>query len=429
MKKIFTIIIILLAVQTFAQEQDSSTSKSVLKNFHIGAKVGANFSNMHYSDIMYNLWNPSMVVRQNVGIFVDYDLPKNFSIGLDFAWQGRGTKLSSEAFGYQFDAHYLDFQIPVTYTFLKEKRLQPYLQIAPDIAVVSGGNIDYSGQTNYNINISKGNIADFDFGVNTGIGVKIQLAKNYPLMLRILASHYFGLLDTFSKSEHDASSNAVNLDSNYEIYGTRRNSTSSLIVGVDIPLSIFKKNKQKEAEPSPEPEPIIEKPEQTDTTPVVEPTPIVEVPGVEPVDTSKTVEKEPDAKQGVTKFLKATKYLSDGYDIADQKITLFNIKFDTNKAIIKEESKSSLDEIHAMLLEFPNINIHISGHTDSKGNAATNDRLSRERAKAIYDYFVNKGISEKRLSYEGFGSRKPIDTNDTEEGRAKNRRVEFTISK
>ena len=71
--------------------------------------------------------------------------------------------------------------------------------------------------------------------------------------------------------------------------------------------------------------------------------------------------------------------------------------------------------------------IEIGGHTDSKGSDSYNLRLSENRAKAVYDYLILKGISEKRLQYKGYGKNKPIDTNDTEEGRANNRRVEFQI--
>ena len=74
------------------------------------------------------------------------------------------------------------------------------------------------------------------------------------------------------------------------------------------------------------------------------------------------------------------------------------------------------------------MHIEIRGHTDSKGSDSYNLRLSENRAKAVFEYLISKGISEKRLQYKGYGKTMPIDTNDTEEGRANNRRVEFKIT-
>ena len=73
------------------------------------------------------------------------------------------------------------------------------------------------------------------------------------------------------------------------------------------------------------------------------------------------------------------------------------------------------------------IKIEIGGHTDNQGSESYNERLSSDRAKAVYDYLVNKGIDSKRMTYKGYGMSKPIASNDTEEGRALNRRTEFTI--
>ena len=72
--------------------------------------------------------------------------------------------------------------------------------------------------------------------------------------------------------------------------------------------------------------------------------------------------------------------------------------------------------------------IELSGHTDNKGKDKYNEKLSQERAKAVYDYLISRGIDKKRLEYRGYGAQHPIADNKTDEGRAKNRRVEFTIT-
>jgi len=85
-----------------------------------------------------------------------------------------------------------------------------------------------------------------------------------------------------------------------------------------------------------------------------------------------------------------------------------------------------LDEAASILKKNPDLKVEIDGHTDSTGPAAYNMKLSENRAKAVMDYFVAKGIDPKRLATKGFGLTRPAASNDTKEGRAKNRRVELT---
>jgi outer membrane protein OmpA-like peptidoglycan-associated protein len=112
-----------------------------------------------------------------------------------------------------------------------------------------------------------------------------------------------------------------------------------------------------------------------------------------------------------------------------QTVRLNNIFFETGKATLLEESNSELDVLVELLQENATMEILISGHTDNKGNAKLNQKLSEDRVKSVDAYLVSKGIETKRLTYKGFGSTKPVADNKTEEGRAKNRRVEFKILK
>lgn len=106
---------------------------------------------------------------------------------------------------------------------------------------------------------------------------------------------------------------------------------------------------------------------------------------------------------------------------------LHNIFFDFDKATLLQQSYNELHNLLAILQSHPMMKIEICGHTDGHGSIDYNQRLSENRAKAVVDYLVSHGIDVRRLSYKGFGKSKPIDTNTTEEGRAKNRRVEFVI--
>ncbi|ACB94838.1 OmpA family protein [Beijerinckia indica] len=103
------------------------------------------------------------------------------------------------------------------------------------------------------------------------------------------------------------------------------------------------------------------------------------------------------------------------------------ILFETNGATISKSSEGLLDRIVTTIGHCPEATIEISGHTDSTGNEPFNLALSERRAKAVFDYLVAAGIPADKLSATGYGSSRPVASNDTEEGRAKNRRIEFTV--
>jgi len=108
-------------------------------------------------------------------------------------------------------------------------------------------------------------------------------------------------------------------------------------------------------------------------------------------------------------------------------IELRNILFDNAKWDIKPESNTQLETLLQYLKKNARTEIEVNGHTDNVGNDNDNLTLSDNRAKAVYDYLIQKGISKSRLSYKGFGETKPIANNETIEGRQRNRRVEFVI--
>lgn len=108
-------------------------------------------------------------------------------------------------------------------------------------------------------------------------------------------------------------------------------------------------------------------------------------------------------------------------------VVLNNIFFDTDKFLLKEESQTELEKLLAFLKENKEINIEIAGHTDNVGSSSYNLTLSENRAKSVSNYLMENGIEQGRLTYKGYGDSKPITANDTEAGRAKNRRTEFTV--
>jgi len=110
-------------------------------------------------------------------------------------------------------------------------------------------------------------------------------------------------------------------------------------------------------------------------------------------------------------------------------VVLKNIFFDTNKYELLPVSVTELSSLLQLLETNKTLAIEIQGHTDNVGNAADNQKLSLQRAKAVYDYLISKNIEAERLSFKGFGAAKPIATNNSDAGKQQNRRTSFVITK
>jgi outer membrane protein OmpA-like peptidoglycan-associated protein len=108
-------------------------------------------------------------------------------------------------------------------------------------------------------------------------------------------------------------------------------------------------------------------------------------------------------------------------------VILKNILFETNSVQLQDISMIELNKLLQLMGENPTVKIQINGYTDNVGKPADNLRLSANRAKAVVDFLVGKGIKPERLSFKGFGETNPIADNKTEAGRALNRRTEFVI--
>jgi outer membrane protein OmpA-like peptidoglycan-associated protein len=133
----------------------------------------------------------------------------------------------------------------------------------------------------------------------------------------------------------------------------------------------------------------------------------------EAVDTMEEKESEPQATEAVP--------------TVGETLTLREIYFQYDKTTLLQQSYNELQRLLRLLEANPKMRIEIGGHTDSKGSVEYNQRLSEGRAKAVADYLIEHGINAKRLEFKGYGKSRPIDDNDSEEGRARNRRVEIKV--
>ncbi|WP_027965675.1 OmpA family protein [Halomonas halocynthiae] len=104
------------------------------------------------------------------------------------------------------------------------------------------------------------------------------------------------------------------------------------------------------------------------------------------------------------------------------------VTFGFDSSNLTSTAKSALNDVSSVLIQYPDTRVNIAGHTDSTGDAGYNQGLSERRARSVGNYLMQTGVSGNRLNMMGYGENQPIASNDTENGRAKNRRVEITLS-
>jgi len=134
-----------------------------------------------------------------------------------------------------------------------------------------------------------------------------------------------------------------------------------------------------------------------------------------------TIVTEKEMKQEVTADASS---LSDEINKSGH-VAVYGIHFDTGKAAILPDSEAALGEIVKLLQQNAELKLRVEGHTDNQGSAAANQALSEKRAQAVVAWLTAHGVAANRLTAKGFGQTKPIEDNGTEDGRAKNRRVEL----
>jgi outer membrane protein OmpA-like peptidoglycan-associated protein len=130
-------------------------------------------------------------------------------------------------------------------------------------------------------------------------------------------------------------------------------------------------------------------------------------------------DKCPNTRPGVVVDL-------DGCEV-EAVIELGGVHFDFDKATLKPEAKTVLDQAAALLQKHERVVVEVAGHTDSVGSDEYNKGLSDRRANSVKDYLTAKGVKASRLSAHGYGESRPVASNDTDEGRAENRRVELIV--
>jgi len=142
----------------------------------------------------------------------------------------------------------------------------------------------------------------------------------------------------------------------------------------------------------------------------------------------KALNNTASVKNTYSQFDEVEQKLKNKESIKGYKIVLNNINFLTNSHTLAPGNEVDIEKIKKILTENENLHLNIQGHTDNIGDDDKNMKLSYLRAKELADRILKYGIERSRITYEGYGKSRPIDSNDTEEGRLKNRRVEIEIT-
>jgi outer membrane protein OmpA-like peptidoglycan-associated protein/opacity protein-like surface antigen len=137
-----------------------------------------------------------------------------------------------------------------------------------------------------------------------------------------------------------------------------------------------------------------------------------------------TVDDAAEVKRGTNPLNKDDDVILEVKEVG-AKIVLEGIVFETGSAVISEESAEVLEKAYQTLKAYPEMEVEIQGYTDNVGRKSYNLKLSQKRADSVRDWLVNKGIDGSKITAKGYGPANPIATNDTKEGRAQNRRIEF----
>jgi len=354
----------------------------------LGIKLGVNLPSMSYSDKDLNNYSSSYYGKVLFELLGEYMIIPSLSVRPGLKLITRGQHIKESWFDYEFDAKYIDLNLPIAVTFQTFENVYPYILAGPVVGLAYGGNIRYrENGYPYETKINKSNLKHYSSGLYLGAGVKYSLSiKEFIIIPGFEAGYHLGFTNTYSDKERYGT--AINELDGYKINkidGNRKHRGLELGVTLSIPLGNFKKAKPPKLEPKPE--------------------------------------------KSCYTFDEIKELIRAEQDIHGKKIcAIKEVNFESGSSKLTDEDKIYLYEIVILMETNELIKIKVNGHTDNVGGHEFNMNLSRDRAKSVYEYLKLRGIDASRLSFAFFGSTRPIASEDTEEGRAINRRVEFEIT-
>ena len=446
-------ILFLTATAAMAQVAENDTAKAsavqtteegtqvVFPRNLIGVRGGLNMSDMIYSQKLVDRYKHYWQPQGMLGLFGHFQLGNsNLSLRPEVTLIGRADSLQWKDVEYRMKAHYVDFRLPLTYNFrIDGSHVSPYLMVVPEFGMAYGGKIGYHADDfpkGVTAKVTKADINRFDAGVMFGAGIDFLVeTKSIPLLLSVEAGYNMGLLNTFAQREIKDNPDIAEADRSIianRFFGAelwqkeRKNRGVEVALRIALPLDGSWKQERK---PLAKAVDTTRKAPDTvfivvvDTTPKVPDTVYIGQPAVKENDGEGPSYVHKDCYS----FSEMYAFITLGIDISDKRICLFNINFDFDSYRLRPESKQPLYDVAMMMKAYPEMRIKVYGHTDSLGTENYNNVLSLQRANAVIKYLKSQGIDGSRMEPEGCGKKYPIDTNQTPQGRFRNRRVEIEV--
>lgn len=407
-------------------------------SWRLGISAGLHTSFMRISDLDKEIFPKSNELGAGVfSVFVQkaWGEELNWAIRPELAFTNRGgslVKIMSQVPGYYEEhgytnykykvaGHYFDLRVPVMYRFGDtQSRWRPYVYVAPVVGFAHGGNlsrtiIGVDGVDEMKIGASTANMAKTYFSGAFGLGADWRFnALGHACSLGVELMYELGLTDTYGKDDEASRRIPVVSGSEWAHFSDkskRKYNGLELKLTLSVPFDIFKGRTKTEPvryeepapAPAPAPEPVVEKP-----APAPEPAPA-------PRTRCYSLEEINDMMaRGESVYGKTICAIDDA------------ITFEFDKSVIEPQSYAYLNLLAQTLIR-TNARIMVKGHTDNIGSEEYNLKLSKERAMAVVEYLQRHGVPKSKLLYSYYGMGLPLADNDTEEGRAMNRRVEFEI--
>lgn len=422
------LVIILFAMMSWVSSQKAQAQIDLgySSNWYVGMGLGVHQNSMKFSELDDERFPSSKGLTSPVySVFLqgEFGTQHQFVIRPQLSFLTRGGKLTEiEKYGkysdtsvedifYGLKANYVDFRLPLIYQLGKAiSGVRPYIGVTPIVAFPTSGKIRLQEDFNdfsymgYHVDLNKSNIASTYLAVAPTVGVRFNFctgrqAQNV-LFVGLEASYEIGLSDTYGADEKDGKAIDVLNGSKFKFDGNRKFSGFEIHATLGIPFSAFKRSKA--------------------------PVPVVYDAPITPI-----IEKEPEVfeEKPCHTLEEITDMIARNEDVSGKVICAVDaINFDYGESTIKAESFAYLDKLVETLLRTKST-VVVKGHTDNIGSDKFNMNLSKKRAQSVVKYLIKKGLPKNRLSYKYYGASRPIRSNDTDEGRTYNRRVEFELQK
>lgn len=415
---VWVLLLLCPALSATAQEQAGTSSGD---SWYVGVGGGGQFSSLRYSNLDESRFPEKKSLSSPIfSVFVEKDFGRegNFVVRPQLSFLKRGGTLTDIGkFGgytdptvndvkYRLKAHYLDLRIPLLYQFgRKESAVRPYAGIVPALSFALGGNArvltehtDYAVD-GYQVDLNSKNFASTMFSISPTLGVRFNFSSGShgqnKWFAAVEAYYEIGLSDTYGSDEKNGNALDVIRKAKYKIEGTRKLSGFGFQVSLGIPFGAFKKHT---ATPQPP----------------IEPPTIIEQPIEKPEKPCYSLEE--------IEFM-----MQMGENVRGKTIcSISDINFEFGKSNIQPSSYDYLNRLAETLMR-TGANIEVKGHTDNVGTDERNIKLSKARAETVMKYLIKHGVSRDKISCTFYGASRPLTDNDSETGRALNRRVEFEI--